>query len=125
MQSGRDTNLFVWKISRAVFLVLTFTFFLIAAALNTILASSANLQHAPGIPLLFHSTITLLTIVYIVIVIPARLRDSSLSPWMTLLILIPLVNVALWLFLFSVTKESIARRKSANPPKSEKDSWNI
>lgn len=117
--------MFSWKIGPWTYLAITFAFVVFSAAVNTIFVSNPQLQHTPGIPLLFHGTATLLLILYVAVVIPARLRDATLSPWLALLMLIPLINFILWLYLFACTKESVAKRRSAKLRKSEKDSWNI
>jgi len=108
-----------------MYLAITFVIVVILAGINTYFAYNPQLRHAMGIPSLFRAIDLLLPMFYLAIVIPARLRDSTLSPWLALLMLIPIVNFILWLYLFGCTKESVAKRRSARQQKSEKDSWNI
>jgi uncharacterized membrane protein YhaH (DUF805 family) len=117
--------LFSWKIGPWMYLAITFVMVVILAGINTYFAYNPNLRHASGIPSLYRGITIFLPLLYLTAVVPARLRDATLSPKLALLMLIPIVNFILWLYLFGCTKESVAKRRSAKRQKSEQDSWNI
>ena len=112
-------GLFRLKIGRGWYSLLMIACFAGASALNTVLASHKDLQHILGVPLLFRGAAFLLVAVYATVVTPARLRDLGLTPWLALLLLIPVLDIVLAVFLLFATKKTIENWKSSKRRKAE------
>jgi len=112
-------KLFRLKIGRAVYFLLMVACVAAGSALTTTLAIHAGWQHIIGVPLLFHGIDFLIVAAFAVVVVPARLRAVGLTPWLALLLLIPILDILLVVFLLFATKKTIERWKSRKRPKIE------
>ncbi|MGA2095435.1 MAG: hypothetical protein ABSH39_03980 [Candidatus Acidiferrum sp.] len=112
-------GIFRLKIGRVVYFLLMIACVVAGSALNTAMAIHHSLQHIFGVPLLVHGIDFLILAIFAVIVVPARLRDAGLTPWLALLLLIPFLDIGLVVLLLFVTEKGIAKWRSRKPPKEE------